>query len=513
MVFGGWGLERDKLKSRLTFALVLLLGITGAFAWYVYKNYINTDFFVPGIEIGGIAVQGNNLEAAAKAVSLGINEMYAAKVSFHNENYSHESKLGDLCLPVDAVKIVESAWQEEKARSWVSKIANLNGNQKISYPVNIPYNPEAKAHLIQEWDHKWGIPFKNASLEVDSRRGLITVPGQAGIKIDGEATFMALPTQLSKISSIRAPIILVHQEPSVNEETLNNMGELSSYSTFFNTKEVNRSNNLYTATNSINKSIIDPQTVFSFNNTVGIRTMERGYLDALVIVGNKFEPGLGGGICQVSSTLYNAALLAGLEIVERSNHGLAVAYVPLGRDATVAYGIQDFKFRNNTNSPVYIRAITGGGTLTVNVYGDLKYKKRINISNIIDQTIDFITVKELDLKLLPGEQKVDHNGNPGYVVRSFRNFYDNNGKIIKTEQLARDTYKPLNKLILEGPQIAPAVASDGSDPPTGENGSGNGSQSRLDSPEQIEEPLLPDNSTPNITNTSLPGGVPIKPSL
>jgi vancomycin resistance protein YoaR len=264
------------------------------------------------------------------------------------------------------------------------------------------------------------------------------------------------------------------------------------------------------ATNSINKSIIAPQTVFSFNNTVGIRTMERGYLDALVIVGNKFEPGLGGGICQVSSTLYNAALLAGLEIVERSNHGLAVAYVPLGRDATVAWGIQDFRFKNNTDSPVYIRAITGGGTLTINVYGDLKYKKRINVSNIIDQTIDFKTIKELDLKLQPGEEKVDHKGNPGYVVRSFRNFYDNNGKLEKTELLARDTYKPLNKLILEGPPIVPAPPGDDSDPPAGENGSGNGDQSGLD-PEPTEDPPLPDTSPSNLMIPSLPGGLPVEP--
>lgn len=88
--------------------------------------------------------------------------------------------------------------------------------------------------------------------------------------------------------------------------------------------------------------------------------METGYLDAMVIVGNKFEPGLGGGICQVSSTLYNSVLLAGLEIVERHNHNLAVAYVQVGRDATVAWGLQDFKFRNNTDRPIYIRALTSG---------------------------------------------------------------------------------------------------------------------------------------------------------
>jgi vancomycin resistance protein YoaR len=504
-------LERDKLKSGLTFVLVLFLGISGALALYFYENFLNPDFFMPGVEIGGIPVQGYNLEAAATAVSSGINEMYATSVSFYKDDYRQETKLGDLCLPIDAGKIVESAWQEEKSRGWRNKIANLDGDQKISYHVNIDYKQEVKARLIQEWESKWGIPFKDATLEVDSRRGLIIIPGQAGIKVDAEATFKVLPAQLANISSIKAPIILQHQEPSVNEAMLKDMGELSSYSTLFNTGDVNRSQNLYMATASINKSIVAPQAVFSFNNTVGIRTMERGYLDALVIVGNKFEPGLGGGICQVSSTLYNACLLAGLEIVERSNHGLSVAYVPLGRDATVAYGIQDFKCRNNTDSPIYIRAITGGGKLTINIYGNLKNIKKISITNIIDQTLDFITEKEQDLSLQPGEQKVDHTGHPGYVVRSFRNYHDSNGQIVKTEQLARDRYQPLNALILEGPEIIPIPPSIGSNPPAGENGTGNGSQSGLDSPAQPVVPLLPDAPTPNPTNPSLPGGIPIKP--
>jgi vancomycin resistance protein YoaR len=511
MVFGGWGLERDKLKSGLTFVLVLLLGITGAVALYFYENFLNTDFFMPGVEIAGISVQGYSQEGAAKAVGIAVNEIYATPVSFYKDDYRKESKLGDLCLPIDAIEVVESVWQEEKKRGWRTKIANLDGNRKINYPINTPYNSAVQAGLVQEWDNKWSIPFKNASLEVDSRRGLITVPGQAGIKVDGEATFKVLPTKLAFTSGISAPIVLMHQEPSVNEEVLKGMGELSSYSTKFNTGEVNRSHNLYMATTSINKSMIAPQMVFSFNNTVGMRTMENGYLDALVIVGNKFEPGLGGGICQVSSTLYNACLLAGLEIVERSNHGLSVAYVPLGRDATVAYGIQDYKFRNNTDSPIYIRAITQGGTLTVNIYGDLKYKKRIEISNLVDKTLDFITVKELDPKMQPGEQKVDHNGSPGYVVRSFRTFYDNNGKVVKTEQLARDTYKPLNKLILEGPAITPVLPGADFKLPTGEKGLEDGSQSSIEGAAKPDMPTLPDALPSNTMNPSLPGEIPTQP--
>lgn len=146
--------------------------------------------------------------------------------------------------------------------------------------------------------------------------------------------------------------------------------------------------------------------------------------------------------------------------MERRNHSLAVTYVPLGRDATVANGSQDFKFMNNTDDSIYIRATAAGGRLTISIYGNLKYKKKIEISNIIDQTLDFTTLIEQDPTLKAGEQKVDHNGQLGYVVRSFRTFYGEDGKILKTEQLARDTYDPLNKLIYSGPELVPVPVPD-----------------------------------------------------
>ena len=504
-------MEKNRFKTGLAFVVVLFLGISGALSLYFYKNFIATDLFMPGVEIGGIAVQGYNVEDAASTVSQAINETFATPVTFYKDDYKYESTLGGLCLSLDVAKIVESAWKEEKSRNWQAKIANLDGNRKINYPLTIQYNPEVKARLLKDWDSKWGVVYKNASLEVDNQRGLVIVPGQAGLKVDEDATFKILPTNLHEISTLRMPIIMVRQQPQVNEEMLKNMGEISSYSTFYNPGEVNRSHNLYMAASSVNKIMIAPQTVFSFNNTVGARTMETGYLDALVIVGNKFEPGLGGGICQVSSTLYNACLLAGLEIVERYNHALAVAYVPLGRDATVAYGIQDLKIRNSTDSPVYIRVIASGGKLTVNIYGNLKYKRKIDISNIIDQTLDFVVEKETDPKMAAGEQRVDHKGNPGYIVRSFRNFYDENGKIVKTEQLARDTYKPLNELILEGPAIAPSVPGAAFNLPASGSGVSGTTSPGSNTPAQTVVPLIPGDTSQNSSNPAPLRPTPIKP--
>ncbi|MCX5779865.1 MAG: VanW family protein [Firmicutes bacterium] len=444
-------MEANDLKSGWVYAILLLLALILVGGNYVYYNFIHSERFLPGVEIGGIPVQGYDREQATEALKISLAAVYKVRVTFDKDDFKQETTLGDLCTPVDAAKIVEAVWQEDATRGWQAKLSNLNGQQKIVYPVPLAYDQTVQTRLVQEWDAVWDRPAQDAALEIDSQQGLIVVPGHSGLKVDADKTFQALPSQMGKRIAVQIPIILQELQPKVTADMLQNMGELAHYSTYYNTGEVNRSHNLALAAAHINKMVIAPHTNFSVNDTVGERTGGNGFLDAKIIVGDKFELGLGGGVCQVSSTLYNAVLLAGLQIVERGNHNLAVAYVPLGLDATVYYGVQDFRFKNNTDSAVYIRAVTYGGQLTINIYGNIRDKKQVELSHVVDQTLDFTTVVETDVSLQPGEQKVDHNGQPGYVVRSFRTFYDKQGNIINKELLARDTYQPLNKLILQGP--------------------------------------------------------------
>jgi hypothetical protein len=151
--------------------------------------------------------------------------------------------------------------------------------------------------------------------------------------------------------------------------------------------------------------------------------------------------------------LYNAVLLADLEIAERHNHALAVAYVPVGRDATVVYGALDFRFRNNTGAPIYLAAQADGGNMTVSIFGDVVHKKPISIANYIDQTIPFQEIEEVDADMSPGTSRVEHNGSNGYVARTYRNYLAADGAVLRSEFLAQDSYRPLNKLIAVGPPL------------------------------------------------------------
>ncbi len=144
---------------------------------------------------------------------------------------------------------------------------------------------------------------------------------------------------------------------------------LAGYTTYFNTGNTNRSTNLRLAAKAINGTVISPGKSFSFNGVVGPRTTQKGYKEAIIFSGGKEIDGIGGGICQVSSTLYNAVLKTSLKVTERHTHSLPVAYVPKGKDATVAYGALDFKFQNNRAYPVTVKAYTNGGSLTVEIWG------------------------------------------------------------------------------------------------------------------------------------------------
>lgn len=158
--------------------------------------------------------------------------------------------------------------------------------------------------------------------------------------------------------------------PRVDSEILAPLREkaIGYYVTYFNSRNKSRSHNIALAAKAIDNTVVFPGETFSFNETVGIRTREKGYLSAPVIVRGEMAEDIGGGICQVSSTLFNAIDRAGLQVVHRYSHSRHVPYVPSGRDATVSWGGPDLAFRNPYNQPILLRTFVGQGKIYVTVY-------------------------------------------------------------------------------------------------------------------------------------------------
>ena len=183
---------------------------------------------------------------------------------------------------------------------------------------------------------------------------------------------------------------------------------------------------------------------------------ERGFKPAIVFAGGELVDGVGGGICQVSSNIYAAVLRTDLLVNEYRNHTYSVSYVPLGEDATVVYGSQDFCFINTYEYPVKLEVTYGDGTMTVRILGtQTKPMEEVPVVEIENQTLSktpFKTVYKLDTTLAPGTQKVKNNGFSGYVVDTFRIEKDPlTGEELKREYIGRRRYAVMNKTILYNP--------------------------------------------------------------
>ena len=225
---------------------------------------------------------------------------------------------------------------------------------------------------------------------------------------------------------------------------------LSSYSTSFASSSSNRATNVSLATNKINGKVLMPGEVFSFNGTVGKRTPQAGFKVAGVYMNGQVATDYGGGICQVSSTLYNAVLRANLEIVDRSNHIFEVGYVPIGTDATVSWGAPDFKFKNSRSYPIKIVTSSSNRKCVVKFYG-LKESEEYDIEIVSYRTgsVPYRTTYTTDSSLAAGQQKVIQRGSNGAKSVAYR-IRKKNGQVISKELLSKDTYDPHNQIIAVG---------------------------------------------------------------
>lgn len=274
---------------------------------------------------------------------------------------------------------------------------------------------------------------------------------------------------LNSNQTVKIPVTV--KNPGVTAESLQAKlfnTTLASYSTTYSTSAVGRASNVALAASSINGKVLMPGDTFSYNETIGDTTIENGYKVAPVFENGKTSQGVGGGICQVSSTLYSAVLYADLKVVERRNHSLTVGYVPKGQDATVSYGSLDFKFANNTDYPIKISAVANGGTVTVSIIGTKRDTDRtVKLTHTIVSTTQPTTNETPDPNLPANARKVTSAGKNGYVVDTYKTIFEN-GQQISSEKITRSTYKMVPTEVLVGTKSSAPVYAVPSPAPTKE---------------------------------------------
>jgi vancomycin resistance protein YoaR len=238
--------------------------------------------------------------------------------------------------------------------------------------------------------------------------------------------------------------------PRITGEHLREIdAEWTAVSTHYSERERNRAHNIRKAAASINGIILLPGDTFSYNQVVGPRTIREGFRKAPVIVKGELVPGDGGGVCQVSTTVYMAALQAGLQMVQRSHHAFPIHYAPPGLDATVVYGVIDLRFRNNTPCPIALVAEAKNGTMVVRVLGAQRYRRAVKLQRVVHAVIPAPEKTFPTTSLPAGVRKVKDKGQRGWRVSVYR-IIEEPGKPPIREKVTTDYYRPQPRIVLVG---------------------------------------------------------------
>jgi vancomycin resistance protein YoaR len=394
---------------------------------------------VPGVRVADVAVGGLSTDEAKEKVRTWARTQSSKAITLEapQSGRTWNIPLAEAGGRFDVDGSLAKAIAIGKEESWWDRIVYGKRERNVTIKPEFRLNEATLEKQINRIGKIVHVDPKNARGKI-GENGLIEVvsPEQKGIKLDAEATKAALLK--NGVESLRsggkATLVVTEETPAVTSDMLLEVQhplvaldpEYSStrnhlFSTDYGSSSSNRRHNIELATSHINGKILAPGETFSYNDTVGPRTPRLGFLDAPTYQDGQVVPGPGGGICQVSTTLYNAVLRSpGLTVVERSHHSMPVHYVPAGCDATVSYGDIDFKFRNDTKGPVMIAARTNNGTLSFGLYG-----------------VEPPTEKQI--RVIAGSR---HYGGNGFSVSTMRRVVEADGTV-RNESLGSDSYRLL----------------------------------------------------------------------
>jgi vancomycin resistance protein YoaR len=446
-----WGLNSRKRQLGFLFGILMLLatvGVVAADQAILHDARILPNVHVAYIDVGGLTreeAEAKLLEANRATAGLPVMLTDQTDVWFISPE--------KIDFTVDVKQSVTNSLAYGRNsgffQRWNDRLAVREHKQYL--PVHISFNTTKLEQVLTELAPVTDRQPRDAALLVLVKsKNIALIPAIEGRKLDIQKSvkdaFAQPQMQLASVIDLKFNI----QTPKLTDATfagINTM--LAQYSTHFKPWDYDRNANLQLATQRIHGTVLKPGEIFSYNNIVGNRTQQQGFRMAPVILDGKLVPDWGGGVCQVSSTLYNSALLANLEIVDRNNHGRAIGYVPLGFDATVVDNQIDFKFKNNLSRPIMLHATITDNELFFAVLGDVRdTPPPIELDYVVHRVIEPVEVKQPDPTLEVGKEVVDESPQRGFRVSTYR-IRKVDGKE-ERQLLATDDYDPVNKIIKIG---------------------------------------------------------------
>lgn len=456
------GSRGKRHKNSLFISNMLLVVAVIAAVFFVgglggISRAIEDNRFAQGVSIGGTDVSGMSYNQASQLV-LGSEDDMLAKIRLTLKYAGNKTVLGagDLGMGTNAAEMLDEAYnynknKEDSLADRFDKSAELSAGR--DFKAEIVINENKLKETIEQFASAHNKPAVDAQAVFHKESKTFTyTQGENGNDIDVEETVRIIMERIRAGDYSELTIAGKQAEPEITGDDLKNNTALIGSCETQSTDDNNRNTNISLMCKALDGCRIDPGQVLSINDLVGERTPEKGFKKAPAIMdGNRLTNEYGGGICQVSGTLYNAALLANMEIVERVHHTWPSSYLPVGLDSTLNWDDKDLKIKNTSEFPIYISAKFEGRTVSVEIFGaPLPDGMTIDIENNIIKKIKPPASDIIYTNALPvGVRQTQVSARQGYVVEIYRNYLID-GKIVDSELISKDNYPAIKGVVLEG---------------------------------------------------------------
>ena len=439
------------INKKILIILAIILMLLFISVMYFTEEYTN-PYIHRGVRIEDIDVSSLSKEEALKEVKSVTDEMIKNKiVNFTYEDITVPVPLRDFGYKLNLEDAINKAYSYGRSDNlFYNYIDIIKGYIfKKNFVAKADIDDAKREEVILNIGNKI---FKKAldAYPIINEDGSVTIKdSEIGRYMDINEAKDLINLDILHEDKIELPVYKT--EPKIYSNYYDGINKkLGDFETDYSSSVKNRKENIRLAASKFNNMKLNPGDEISFNDVVGEISEKTGFKSATVIVGGEYESGIGGGICQVSTTLYNSLILSDLEITERHNHSRPIHYVDLGTDAAVARGYKDLKFKNNTNNPILILSEANGEKLNFKVLGngsDRDYEVKI-----IPQLLDTVSpgVDTIYSDALPdGESTVRESGARGYSYKTYKEIIKN-GEVVEKKEISKSYYVPKDKVVVVG---------------------------------------------------------------
>ncbi|WP_243117057.1 VanW family protein [Natranaerovirga hydrolytica] len=438
--------QTKKIFFTITIGVIIFFAVFFIVGYTYVNSSVDNDTISEGIFINNISMGGYTKAEAYEIIDEIVEEIKNNTLTLYYEDYTEEIPYSALEFEIINKEIIDDIFRIGKEGNLLKRyreIKNIEKNTK-QYELEINYNEDNIDTILESLKNHFSINPKNAIIQRINNEFVIEEE-TIGYEFEYEATKEKIRSSiLEPYEDVEVELVVNEIIPDYTKAYYEQLKEpIGMFSTSFNINDNQRTLNLKVGSSKITGTLLHPNEVISAIDQLGPINSENGYHPAPIIINGRIEDGVGGGVCQIATTLYNAALLAELEILERSNHSMPVSYIEKGKDAAVATGILDLKIKNSYEFPIYIESYVEGNKLYAIVYGmeTRNANQEIVFEPVLIEAIEPPPANIIkDDTLFEGEKIEEQKAIRGYKVKLYKHIYQN-GEILDTQLVNNSTYR------------------------------------------------------------------------